>query len=128
MQSLMEKSPLGTYIEHIKKGELAYQFCKETNKAVFFPRLVAPVTGGNLEWRVSKGLGTVYSTTIVYYKGEEPLNVALIDIDEGYRMMGRVEGIPAKDVKIGMRVQVAFNPGNDKIPPYPVFKLAEGAK
>ena len=90
MQSLTEKSPLGTFLDHIKKGELAYQVA-EDGKAVFYPRAVAPVTGSaKLDWKISKGLGTVYSTTVVYYKNEPPLNVALIDLDEGFRMMSRV--------------------------------------
>jgi uncharacterized OB-fold protein len=127
MISLTEKSPLGTYLEHLKKGELAYQVA-EDGKAVFFPRAVAPVTGGKLEWRVSKGLGTVYSTTAVHYKGEPPLNVALIDLDEGFRMMSRVEDIDPLEVKIGLRVKVKMHPGDDKQPTYPVFTPAGGGK
>jgi uncharacterized OB-fold protein len=111
----------------MKKNELAYQVTDD-GKAVFFPRAVAPVTGGNLEWRVSKGLGTVYSTTVIYYKGEAPLNVALIDMDEGFRLMSRVEDIDATHVKIGMRVKFRVHPGDEKQPPYPVFTLAEAAK
>jgi uncharacterized OB-fold protein len=127
MQSLTEQSPLGTYIEHVKKGELAYQVAAD-GKAVFYPRAVAPVTGGTLEWRVSKGLGTVYSTTAMYFKGEAPLNVALVDMDEGFRLMSRVEDIDAIDVKIGMRVKFRTHPGDDKQAPYPVFTPAEGSK
>jgi uncharacterized OB-fold protein len=124
----MEKSPLGTFIDHVKKGELAYQVTDD-GKAVFYPRAVAPVTGGNLEWRVSKGLGTVYSTTAVYLaKGEAPVNVALIDMDEGFRLMSRVEDIDAMQVKIGMRVKFRAHPGDEKQQPYPVFTPAEGAK
>ena len=123
MQSLAEKSPLGTLIEHLKKGELAYQV-DETGKAVFYPRAVAPGSGGQLDWRISKGLGTVYSTTAVYYKGEAPLNVALIDMDEGFRLMSRVEDIDATNVKIGMRVKFRAHPGDEKQPPYPVFTPA----
>ena len=125
--NLTEQSPLGTYIEHIRKGELAYQVT-EDGKPIFYPRAVAPVTGGKLEWKVSKGLGTVYSTTAVSYKGEPPLNVALIDMDEGFRLMSRVEGIDAMDVKIGMRVTFKAHPGDEKQQPYPVFTPAEGAK
>jgi uncharacterized OB-fold protein len=126
MQSLTEKSPLGTFIEHIKKGELAYQV-SDDGRAVFYPRTVAPGTGGNLQWRVSKGLGTVYSTTVVFYKGEAPLNVALIDMDEGFRLMSRVEDIEAMKVKIGMRVKFRAHAGDDKQQPYPVFTPAETA-
>ena len=120
MQSLTERSPLGTYLEHMKKNELAYQVTSD-GKAVFYPRAVAPVTGGELQWKVSKGIGTVYSTTVVYYKNEPPLNVALIDMDEGFRLMSRVEGIDAMNVTIGMRVRFRAHPGDDKQPPYPVF-------
>jgi len=127
MQSLMEHSPLGTYLEHLKKGELAYQVT-ESGAAVFYPRAVAPVTGGSLDWRVSKGLGTVYSTTVVYYKDEQPLNVALIDVDEGFRLMSRVEEIDPLAVKIGMRVQFRAHPGDQKQPPYPVFTPVEARK
>ena len=127
MQNLTEQSPLGTFLEHIKRGELAHQVTEE-GKAVFYPRAVAPVTGGNLEWRVSKGLGTVYSTTAVHYRGEAPLNVALIDMDEGFRLMSRVEDIPAMDVKIGMRVRFRAHPGDEKQQPYPVFTPAEESK
>ena len=122
MSDLTKQSPLGVYVEHLKKGELAYQVCKDDNKAFFYPRAFAPETGSeNLEWRVSKGLGTVYTTTVVYYKGEAPLNVAMIDMDEGYRLMSRVEGIDAMDVKIGMRVKCKINPGDEKTLPFPVF-------
>ncbi len=129
MVSLKEKSPLGVYLDHCRKGELAYQVCTDDNSPVFYPRAFAPGTGSaNLEWRVSKGLGTVYATTVVHYKGEPPLNVAMIDLDEGFRMMSRVEGIDAMQVKIGMRVKVRMHPGDEKQPPYPVFTPLEGAK
>jgi uncharacterized OB-fold protein len=129
MSDLMKQSPLGTYVEHLKKGELAYQVNKDTNKPFFYPRAVAPETGSaNIEWRVSKGLGTVYTTTAVHYKGEAPLNVAMIDMDEGYRLMSRVEGIDAMDVKIGMRVKVKVVPGDEKTLPFPVFTPAGDAK
>jgi uncharacterized OB-fold protein len=125
----MKQSPLGTYVEHLKKGELAYQVNKDTNKPFFYPRAVAPETGSaNIEWRVSKGLGTVYTTTAVHYKGEAPLNVAMIDMDEGYRLMSRVEGIDAMDVKIGMRVKVKVVPGDENTLPFPVFTPAGDAK
>jgi len=70
MIDLMQHSPLGTYYEHCKKGELAYQVCTDDNTPVFFPRAVAPHTGSrNLEWRISKGLGTVYATTVGSFTG-----------------------------------------------------------
>jgi uncharacterized protein len=129
MQDLKQKSPLGIYLEHCKNGELAYQVCAEDAKPVFYPRVVAPGSGSpDLEWRVSKGFGTVHATTVVHYRDESPLNVALIDLDEGFRMMSRVEDIDPMQVKIGMRVKVRMHPGDEKQPPYPVFAPAERGK
>jgi uncharacterized OB-fold protein len=129
MQDLKRQSPYGTFIEHCRKGELAYQVCVDDGRPVFFPRVAAPGTGAaRLEWRVSKGLGTVYATTVVYYRDEPPLNVALIDLDEGFRMMSRVESIDPMLVTIGMRVRVRMHPGGDKEPPYPVFTPLDGAR
>lgn len=129
MPDLKTNSPLNTYYEYCRKGQLAYQVCTDDNSAVFFPRVVAPKTGSpNLEWRVSKGLGTVHATTVVYYRNEPPLNVALIDLDEGFRMMSRVEDIDPMEVRIGMRVRLKMHPGDEKQPPYPVFTPAEDAK
>ena len=127
MSSLIEQSPLGIYLEHLKKGELAYQVTA-SGEAVFYPRAVAPVTGGDLTWRVSKGLGTVYSTTVVHYRDEAPLNVALIDMDEGFRLMSRVEDVDPMQVRIGMRVRFRPHPGDQKQPPYPVFTPLESAR
>jgi hypothetical protein len=116
------KSPLAIYQEHLDRGELAYQVSASDGQVVFFPRVVAPGTAkDDLQWRVSRGEGVVYSTTVAYYKGEPPLNVALIDLDEGFRMMSRVEDLPAEAVKIGMRVKLRVIPAGDGKPALPVF-------
>jgi uncharacterized protein len=127
MQDLTAQSPYGVFLMHCRRGELAYQVCADDGKPFFYPRVAAPGSGStHLEWRVSKGLGTVYATTVVYYKDEKPLNVALIDLDEGFRMMSRVEDIDPMQVRIGMRVKMKMLPGEEKQPPYPVFTPAEG--
>src|SRR5215475_3264609 len=62
-----QPSPLTTYIDHLERGELAYQFSPAAGKPVFYPRVVCPFTGSDaLEWRVSDGLGTVHATTVVH--------------------------------------------------------------
>ena len=119
----MAESPLATYQAHLEKGELAYQWSPEAQKAVFYPRVICPFTGSEkLEWRVSAGLGTVYAATVVHPAREgAPYNVALIDCDEGFRLMSRVEDIAPEGVRIGMRVRFRVHrPGGDELP-YPVF-------
>ncbi len=121
-------SPLATYLAHLEQDQLAYQFSPEANAPVFFPRVICPKTGStNLEWRVSKGLGTVHATTVVHPQQGAPYNVCLVDVDEGFRMMGRVEDITPTAVKIGMRVKFRVHTPEGDEDPYPVFTPAEGA-
>ncbi len=122
MSSLQQQSPYGQYINFLSQGVFAFQRDIVTGNAVFFPRVVAPRSGSvALEWEVSQGLGRVYATTTVHYRGEQPLNVALISMDEGFRVMSRVEGIGPDDVTIGMRVCVRINKAQEGSDPYPVF-------
>ncbi len=124
----ISESPLATYQAYLDRGELAYQWSPEAKRAVFYPRVICPYSGsGRLEWRVSAGLGTVYATTVTHPREGAPYNVALIDVDEGFRLMSRVEDIAAADVRIGMRVRFrAHKPAGDE-PTYPVFVPVEGA-
>ncbi len=73
---------------------------------VFYPRIIAPGTGEDLEWVEACGRGVVYATTVMRVKPPEPsYNIALIDLAEGPRMLSRVEGVAPEDVRIGMRVR-----------------------
>lgn len=127
MTDLRTLSPLGVYVDHLQHGELAYQVDTSTGLPVFYPRVMAPGTGAALEWKISAGFGTVYATTVVHNRGAPPHNVVLVDLDEGFRMMSRVEGIDPMAVRIGMRVAVRMHPGEGEDPPYPVFAPVEQA-
>src|SRR6516165_2589958 len=37
-----QDAPLKTYLDHLKRGELAYQFSPEAGRAVFYPRMLCP--------------------------------------------------------------------------------------
>ena len=102
-----DASPAAAFADRCAAGELAYQVGPD-GRAVFPPRLAQPGGGAPLEWRTSPGHGTVYATTVVRRRGQEPHNIALIDLDEGFRMMSAVVECPPEDVRIGMRVAVRF--------------------
>ena len=121
-------SPLAIYQAHLERGELAFQWSPEANKAVFYPRVICPFSGSDrLEWRVSAGLGTVHATTVTHPREGAPYNVALIDCDEGFRLMSRVEDIAPEAVRIGMRVRFRVHQPGGGEPPYPVFTPLEQA-
>ena len=125
----MEASPLAVYQSYLDKGELAYQWSPEASRAVFYPRLVCPYSGSTrLEWRVASGLGTVYATTVTHPAQGEPYNVALIDCDEGFRLMSRVEEIDPMQVRIGMRVRFRVHAAEGDQLAYPVFVPAEDGR
>lgn len=94
------------YFTALGEGKLMIQHCGECRRAVFYPRQFCPhCDSEKLAWVQASGRGTVHAVTIVRTKPQGPYNVSLIDLDEGVRMMSRVDGIPPDDVKIGMRVQ-----------------------
>ena len=71
------------------------------------PAPQTPMTSGTLTRGAYDAavFGTVYATTVVRPRGEEPYNVALVDLPAGRRMT-RVEGIAPEDVRIGMTVRI----------------------
>ena len=112
--------PAGIYRRHLESGRLGFQRCAGCGAAVFYPRVICPVCGGaHLAWETSSGRGVVYVTTAVHRREGDPYNVVLVDLEEGFRMMSRVESVPAEDVKIGTRVRLRVDRGGDD--PVPVF-------
>jgi uncharacterized OB-fold protein len=104
-------SPDRVFQKYLAEGRFMIQRGVRSGTYVYYPRTVAPITGEALEWVEPSGLGTVYATTTVRKRPPEPsINLALVDLDEGPRMMTHVEGIDPDDVKIGMRVKAAVRP------------------
>jgi uncharacterized protein len=113
--------PEKEYFEHLAAGRFMLLRSRSTGKHLFYPRVAVPGTGEtDLEWVPASGKGTVYSTTVIRQKPPTPnYNVALIDLEEGVRMMARVDGIAPEDVKIGQRVQARVLPpkeGSSEVP------------
>mgnify|MGYP003599560308 FL=1 len=96
------------YQAELGAGRFCLQHCPQCQNHVFTPRELCPHCGASpLRWVRASGLGTVYSATTIARKAAAGgnYNVALIDLDEGVRMMSRVEGVAPEDVRIGQRVQ-----------------------
>ncbi|MBB4264102.1 Zn-ribbon domain-containing OB-fold protein [Bradyrhizobium sp. CIR3A] len=92
----------------LSAGRFLIQRCTDCDAHVYYPREVCPHCGGAaLKWTVPNGLGTVYAVTTVRRKPAEggDLNVALVDLDEGVRLMSRIENLAPDAVKIGQRVK-----------------------
>ncbi|MEM9147492.1 MAG: OB-fold domain-containing protein [Pseudomonadota bacterium] len=100
--------PEARFRAYLAEGRFMIQRSASSGAHVFYPRTVAPGTGAaDLGWVEASGLGTVYSSTCNRQRPEKggDYNIALIDLDEGPRMMARVEGLPPDQVPIGLRVR-----------------------
>jgi uncharacterized protein len=103
--------PEGQFWAHLRAGKLMIQHSSSTGEYVFYPRLIAPGSGADdLEFVEVSGFGTIYSTTIMRrpakHGGDD--NVAVVDLDEGVRMLTRVVDCAPDEVHIGMRVQAVI--------------------
>lgn len=118
--------PAEVYKRYLESGRLGFQRCSGCGAAVFYPRVVCPACGSaDLAWETSSGRGVVYATTAVYRRDAEPYNVVLVDLEEGFRMMSRVEGLPAERVEVGTKVRLRMDREDDE--PVPVFVLEDEA-
>jgi uncharacterized OB-fold protein len=120
MNSGAGEPPAVVYRRYLESGLLGFQRCAGCGAAVFYPRVVCPFCGEpDLAWQTSSGRGVVYATTAVHRRDADPYNVVLVDLEEGFRMMSRVQGVPAEEVEVGARVTLRLEPTDDG--PIPVF-------
>ncbi|MFC4274545.1 Zn-ribbon domain-containing OB-fold protein [Achromobacter aloeverae] len=104
------------YQQALAQGQFLIQRCEACSRAVFYPRMICPHCGSDkLAWQAPSGRGTVYSTTVVRRKPDAggDYNVALVDLEEGVRLMSRVDGVAPADVRIGMPVQAKVQVRDD---------------
>jgi uncharacterized OB-fold protein len=118
--------PAAIVDEAWREGRLVYQV-DAAGRALWPPRLAAPLTGEDLSWRESAGLGSVYAATAIHARDAEPRSIVLVELDEGFRMMSSVAGIAAEDVTVGMRVRVRFGEPDDDGARLPLFEPADEA-
>ncbi|MBX9698314.1 MAG: OB-fold domain-containing protein [Acetobacteraceae bacterium] len=105
-----------------KEGKFLLPFCVDTGKAFWYPRQVSPFTLGKVEWKESKGTGTIYSVSVMK-RAPEIYAIAYVTLDEGCTMMTNIVDCDWDSLAIGQRVQVVFKPSEDGSP-YPQFKPA----
>ncbi len=81
------------------------QRCEDCGSAIHPRRPLCPVCGSRrLAEQTSAGRGIVYSTTTVHAR-DGAHNVALVDLEEGIRVMSAVVDVAPGDVRIGMSVR-----------------------
>jgi hypothetical protein len=110
--------------EATREGRLLVQWCTGCDCSIFYPRSFCPHCASPraaLEWRTASGRASVYAAVVenrpeatgTTFSGGQPYCVALVDLDEGVRMLTNVIGCPPGDVTTGMAVTVSWEPLSD---------------
>lgn len=105
-----------------KQHKLLIQECNECGSKIFYPRKACPECWSReLGWVEASGRGKVFALTVTLAGVEEkfsadlPYVLAMIDLDEGIRMMGNVVDCDPTAVEIAMDVEVVFDDVTDEI-------------
>ena len=112
--------PEAEYRAHLAEGRFMIQRSRSTGRHVFYPRIALPGTGEqDLEWVPASGRATVYAITVNRTR-EATYNLALVDLEEGPRMMTRIDGV--ETVPIGTAITAKII--NEAGAPLVVFEVA----
>ena len=97
------------------EGRLVIQRCATCARWQHPPRPMCPECGSlDQAWAEVSGGGVVYSCSVLHHPQhpafDYPVVAALVDLDEGVRLVSTVVGVDAGLVRIGQRVHVRFAP------------------
>lgn len=112
--------------EGCNKEQLLIQHCGDCHQYIYYPRIVCPnCMSSNISWHESSGRGKVYSYTIVRFgppgfNDDVPFVSALVELEEGVRMITNIVNCDVEDVTCDMPVEVTFEQ-RDTVK-LPVFK------
>ena len=113
-----------------KRRELQIQRCTSCGKHVFYPRYSCPHCGAReLNWVRASGRATVYSYTVARrpthaaFAARVPYVIAIVELEEGPRMMGNVTGVDPDDMQIGTPVEIYFVQADEGVA-VPLWRLS----
>lgn len=106
----------GAYWEACRRHELQIQRCADCGGFQFPARVLCTHCGSRrVAAHRARGTGEVYAYTIVHrppepaFAPDVPYVVAVIQLDEGPRMMTNIVGCPVEQVHSGMNVSAVFD-------------------
>jgi uncharacterized protein len=109
------------YWEGLRLGTVLFQRCEECGqRQLYFRGVCRACWSDKLAVQESAGRGVVYSFTVLHAVGdralaaEAPLTIAMVDLDEGPRVLTRIEG-DTSDIRIGDRVTASFRQIDDEV-------------
>jgi hypothetical protein len=100
-------------------GRLVVQRCERCGAHQLYPRDRCLACRGPVAWVEASGRGTVYSFTVIRQNYARPFRdwipyvVALVDLEEGPRLMTNIVGSAPEDVHVGQAVRATFEAVSD---------------
>lgn len=120
------------YWKGAREGRLSVPKCQACGEAHWYPRLYCPHCGSDsLVWIDCTGRGTVHTFTVVrqsghpYFKSRVPYVLAMIDLEEGPRLISNIVDCEIDRVHVGAPVRVSFEAIDDSTG-VPLFRLDAG--
>lgn len=110
--------------DSLRAHAIQLQRCSACERFVYYPRAVCPACMSNdLAWTPVSGRGIVHAFTIPHrhpiaaFSADGPYIVALVELDEGVRILSNLVGVdPSPEaVQIGMPVEIVYDDVNDEI-------------
>jgi uncharacterized OB-fold protein len=102
--------------EACARHELVFQRCASCRTFRHPPRSVCPVCmSSDIDWVPSTGRGTVYSFTVTHqnhapgFRQRLPYVLAIVETEEGVRLMTTIVGCEPDAVRIGLSVEVEWD-------------------
>jgi uncharacterized protein len=109
--------------EEARNGRLVAQRCRACDRVRHPPRPMCPHCR-SLEFDAVplSGRGSLYSYAILHHPQhpafDYPVIAALVDLEEGIRLVSNLSGVDPETIEIGMALEVAFDPteNGDAVP------------
>ncbi|OZI34024.1 DNA-binding protein [Bordetella genomosp. 10] len=123
------RGPDARYAAALAAGRWEVQRCNACRQVIFFPRTACPHCGSaDYDWFAPSGRGVVHATTVMRRpaKAGGDLHLCLVDLEEGFRMMSRVEEADPASVAIGDRVAAYVGQAGET--PLVLFRMAGDAQ
>jgi uncharacterized OB-fold protein len=108
------------YLSAALEGRLVVQRCDSCAEHQLYGRAICKYCGGDLTWVDASGRANVASWTVIRQNHSRPWRdmlpyvVALVDLEEGVRLMTNIVGCDPDAVFIGMPVVVRFENISDQ--------------
>ena len=113
-----------------REGRFLVRHCGGCGRDHYYPRSFCPSCWSeDVSWKEASGRATLYTYSVVHVNdlppfGERvPYVAAVVDLEEGPRVMTNVEGVEFGDLAVGMALEVDFKAISDDVT-IPVFRAA----